>query len=65
MQTVITRYSKKEIVEAVKELERRGFVRKSEIVRVSMDGKAFKRDWKVPEFINNFQCVKYMCRMER
>lgn len=65
MQTVITRYSKKEIMEAVKELERRGFIRKSEIVRVAREGKSFKNEWKIPEFIDNHLYVKYMCRMER
>ena len=65
MQTVISRYSKKEILEAVKALEKKGFIRKSEIVRISTDGKFFKKDWKVPEFIGNFQRVKYMCRLER
>ncbi|MEK4883633.1 hypothetical protein NST81_02730 [Bacillus sp. FSL W8-0223] len=65
VQTVITRYTEKEIIEAVQELEKRGFVRKSEIVRVATDGKFFKREWKVPEFVGNFQRVKYMCRLER
>lgn len=64
VQTVITRYTEKEIIEAVQELEKRGFVRKSEIVRVAKNGKAFKKEWKVPEFVENYQNVKYMCRLE-
>jgi hypothetical protein len=42
MQTVITRYSEKEILDAVKELEKRGFIKKSEIVRVFFGWKSFQ-----------------------